>query len=163
MRKFATTGSVLVVLFAAAVAPAATAVDRADPPGACAGLVAQLADTLEKAVGAVTADPPTPGRAAAPLGDSLGLLTAMQGAKCLPVAPVSTPMSAAVQGPELCLSHAMASFAAVYGVLGKVVEGAVAPDPKKLRAEVSAVLKTLTGTLESCGLPAPPNGLPTVP
>ncbi|WP_158843342.1 hypothetical protein [Saccharothrix deserti] len=169
MKKFATVGSLLVVLFVAAVVaavvPGATAKENAaEPPVACAGLVAQFADTLKKVVGALTAVPPVPAEGAPALGDALGLLAALQDAKCLPKPPVSAlPAEEQVLGPELCLSHVMAVFAGVYSVLGKVVVGAVPPDPTKLRNEVSAVLKTVHDMVQNCGLPVPPGGLPTVP
>ncbi|ONI83360.1 hypothetical protein ALI22I_33070 [Saccharothrix sp. ALI-22-I] len=164
VRKFATTASLLAVLFALAVVPAATAErEAAEPPAACAGLVEQLAQTLKKVIEPLTTTPPVPGNAAAPLGDVLGLLAALQGAKCLPLPPVSAPVEQEFQGPKLCLSNTMAAFAGVYSVLIKVVPGAVPPEPTKVVAEVSTLLKTLNDMVKNCGLPAPPGGLPTMP
>jgi hypothetical protein len=164
VRKFASIASLLAVLFAVAVVPAATAErEAAEPPAACAGLITQLAETLKRVIGPLTTNPPEPPKAAAPLVEVLGLLIAMQGAKCLPIPSVAPPGAQEVRGPELCLSNALATLAGVFSVLSKVVPGAVAPDPGKLRAEVSALLKTMTETLTNCGLPAPPGGLPTVP
>ncbi|WP_461121630.1 hypothetical protein [Saccharothrix stipae] len=166
MNKFATMGTVLAVVFAVAVIPAASAQRRsAEPPAGCAGLVTQLAETVKKAIEPLAANPPAPDKAAAPLGDALRLLVGMTAAKCLPAPPASAPAQAEAQfqGPELCLSHAMAVFAGLFSVLSKIVPGAVAPDPGKLRAEVQAWLKTVTTALENCGLPAPPGGMPTLP
>lgn len=161
MRKFTSIASLLAVLFAVAVVPAATAQrDTAEPPVACAGLITQLADTLKNVIEPLTTSPPDPPKAAAPLVDVLGLVVAAQGAKCLPVPPVGGQR---FQGPELCLSNALAVLAGVFSVLSKIVPGAVPPEPSKLRAEVSALLKTLNDTVQNCGLPAPPGGLPTVP
>ena len=166
MKKIAVVIPLLVVLFAGTVIPSAVAQNKVEPPAACLGLVTQLTDTLKKVVGSLTAVPPDPGKAAAPLGDILGLLTALQGSKCLPTPPVSVPVaahSAGFQGPEQCLSVAMNLFSAVFGLLGKVVPGAGVPDVTKLLSEVTALLKTVTDALSACGLPAPPGGLPTVP
>ncbi|TWP53522.1 hypothetical protein FKR81_06105 [Lentzea tibetensis] len=127
----------------------------------------QLVDTLKKVIGSLTALPPNPGNAAAPLGDILGVLSALQGAKCLPTPPVSAPVALPVdlqwQGPEECLPVVMSLFSNVFGLLGKVLPGAGLPDPTKLLSLVTDLLKTLTDALQKCGLPAPPGGLPTLP
>ncbi|MGM1064974.1 hypothetical protein [Saccharothrix sp. Mg75] len=151
----------LAVLGAVLAVPSA----GAEPPPACAGLVAQLSASVKKVVDGAVAEPPQGKAVAEALGDALGLLTAMQGARCLPLPPVSAPPPAgeAFAGPELCASGAMASFAGVYSVLAKVVPGAVAPDPGKLKNEVSGVLKTLNDLLSHCALPPPEGGLPTMP
>jgi hypothetical protein len=172
-KKYVTTGSLLAVLLAAAVIPGATAAPEpaAAPPPACAGLVAQLAETVKKALEPLSASPPTPDKAAAPLGDSVALLVGMTAARCLPTPPLSAPTSASAsasdearfQGPELCLSHAMATFAGAFSVLSKIVPGAVAPDPGKLRGEVQTWLKTLNDALQNCALPVPEGGMPTLP
>ncbi|GLZ35379.1 hypothetical protein Lesp02_75660 [Lentzea sp. NBRC 105346] len=173
MKKTVTVISLVAVMFTASVVPAASTPDRDDPPAACAGLVTQLVDTLKKVIGSLTAIPPNPGNAAAPLGDILGVLTALQGAKCLPTPPVSAPAGLPVpagassdvawQGPEECLPVVMSLFSNVFGLLGKVLPGAGLPDPTKLLSLVTDLLKTLTDALQKCGLPAPPGGLPTVP
>lgn len=181
VRKFATTGSLVVVLCAVTTVPGATAerwaAERraAEPPPACAPLVAQVAETMKKVIEPLTATPPVPGNAAPPLGDVLRQLAAMTVAKCLPMPPASPPASAEprfqgpwlqgpwFQAPELCLSNAMLVAGGVFNVLGKVVPGAVPPNNDKLLAEVSALLKTMNDALQNCGLPAPPGGLPTVP
>ncbi|WP_106613679.1 hypothetical protein [Saccharothrix carnea] len=164
MRKFATIGTVLAVVLAVAVIPAASAQRHsAEPPAACAGLVTQLADTLKKAIEPLAANPPAPDKVAAPLGDVLRLLVAMTAAKCLPTPPTSAPAEVRAHGPELCLSQAMAVFAGLFSVLSKVVPGAVAPDPGKLRGEVQAWLKAVADAVQTCGLPAPPDGMPTMP
>ncbi len=91
------------------------------------------------------------------LGDELGLLAAMQGARCLPYPPVSAPVAKSeLAGPELCLSNTMTAFAGVYSVLGKVVPGAVTPDPGQIKNEVAGLLKALKDLLASCGLPVMP-------
>lgn len=168
MKKTVTVISLVAVVFTASIVPAASASDhRADPPAACAGLVTQLVDTLKKVIGSLTALPPNPGNAAAPLGDILGVLSALQGAKCLPTPPVSAPVALPVdlqwQGPEECLPVVMSLFSNVFGLLGKVLPGAGLPDPTKLLSLVTDLLKTLTDALQKCGLPAPPGGLPTLP
>lgn len=164
MRKFATIGTVLAVLLTVAAIPAASARRQsAEPPAACAGLVTQLADTLKKVIEPVAADPPTPDKAAVPLGDSLRVLVAMTASKCLPAPPMTAPAQGRVHGPELCLSQAMTSFAGLFSVLSKVVPGAVAPDPGKLRGEVRGWLKVVGDTVQTCGLPVPPDGMPTMP
>jgi hypothetical protein len=164
VKKFATIGTVLAVVLAVAVIPAASAQRlSAEPPAACAGLVTQLADTLKKAIEPLAANPPTPDKAAVPMGDALRLLVAMTAAKCLPTPPMTAPADARFQGPELCLSQSMAMFAGLFSVLSKIVPGAVAPDPGKLRAEVQGWLKTVTDALATCGLPAPPGGMPAFP
>jgi hypothetical protein len=122
-----------------------------------------LAETLKRVIEPLAANPPEPPKSAVPLAEVLGLLIALQGAKCLPIPSAAPPAAQEFRGPELCLSNAMATLAGVFSVLSKVVPGAVAPDPGKLRAEVSALLKTMTETLANCGLPAPPGGLPTMP
>lgn len=165
MKKTVTVISLVAVMFTASVVPAASS-PRVEPPAACAGLVTQLVDTLKKVIGSLTAIPPNPGNAAAPLGDILGVLSALQGAKCLPTPPVSVPgapVEMAWQGPEECLPVVMSLFSNVFGLLGKVLPGAGAPDPTKLLSLVTDLLKTLTDALQKCGLPAPPGGLPTVP
>ncbi|MFD1146712.1 hypothetical protein [Saccharothrix hoggarensis] len=166
MRKFAATGSLLAVLLAVVAIPAATAErEVVAPPPACTGLVTQLGETLKTATAPLTATPPEPPKAAAPLGDVLHLLVSMQGARCLPRPPASASAEAEPQArkPELCLSTTMAVFGGVFAVLAKVVPGAVPPDPAKLRNEVSALLKTMNALLTNCGLPAPAGGLPTLP
>ncbi|MFJ6672200.1 hypothetical protein ACIQMJ_13915 [Actinosynnema sp. NPDC091369] len=164
MRKIATIGTVLAVLLAVAVIPAASARRQsAEPPAACAGLVTQLADTLKKVIEPLAANPPTPDKAAVPLGDALRVLVAMTASKCLPTPPMTAPAESRFHGPELCLSQAMTSFAGLFSVLSKVVPGAVAPDPGKLRGEVQGWLKVVGDTVTTCGLPAPPGGMPTMP
>ncbi len=166
MKKFATIGTVLAVVFTVAVIPAASAQRRsAEPPVACAGLVAQLAETVKTVIEPLATTPPAPDKAAPPLGDTLALLVGMTAAKCLPAPPVSAPAQAEAgfRAPELCLSNSMAVFAGAFSVLSKIVPGAVAPDPGKLRVEVQAWLKAVTSALENCGLPAPPGGMPAWP
>ena len=169
VRKFATIGTVLAVVLAVAVIPAASAQRQsaerrtAEPPAACAGLVTQFADTLKKVIEPVAADPPAPDEAAVPLGDALRLLVAMTAAKCLPTPPATAPAEVRFQGPELCLSHGLAMFAGAFSVLSKIVPGAVPPDPGKLRAEVRAWLKTVSDAMQNCGLPVPDGGMPTMP
>ena len=164
MRKFATIGTVLAVVFTVAVIPAASARRlSAEPPAACAGLVTQLADTLKKVVEPLAADPPAPDKAAVPLGDVLRLLVAMTAAKCLPTPPTAAPAEVRSHGPELCLSQDLAMFAGAFSVLSKIVPGAVAPDPGKLRVEVQTWLKLVDEALKSCGLPVPEGGMPTMP
>lgn len=171
MKKIATVIPLLAVLFAATLVPSAAAehsTARADVPAACAGLVTQLTDTLKKVIGSVTALPPDPTAAAAPLGDILGLLTALQGAKCLPTPPISAPVPLPVgelqyQGPEACLSVVMGLFGTVFSLLGQVVPGAGVPDITKLLGAVTGLLKTLTDALSACGLPVPAGGVPTLP
>ncbi|MCS7480083.1 hypothetical protein ACFFQW_07370 [Umezawaea endophytica] len=176
MKKIATVIPLITVLFAASVIPAAAVPSRsqtvADPPAACLDLVTKLSDTVKKAIAPLTALPPDPGKVAAPLGDSLGVLTQMQSSKCLPTPPVSVPTppievpvvpTTGFQGPEQCLSAAMNLFSIVFGILSKVVPGGGVPDVTKLLAEVTGLLKALTDTLAACGLPAPPGGLPSVP
>lgn len=159
-----TIGTVLAAVFAVAVIPAASAQRRsAEPPASCAGLVTQLADTLKKVVEPLAATPPTPDKAVAPLGDVLSLLVGMTAAKCLPPPPVGAPAEAVTRGPELCLSHTMATFAGAFSVLSKIVPGAVPPDAGKLRAEVQAWLKIVNEAMGSCGLPVPSGGMPTFP
>lgn len=165
IRKSIASGISLIVAGVVLVVPSAVA---EEPPAACGGLVGQLSSTLKGVVDGVVAEPPEGKAVSEALGDSLGLLTAMQGAKCLPVPPVSAPAAGSPAaepflGPELCPSHAMASFAGVYSVLSKVVPGAVPPDPGKLKNEVTGVLKTVKDLLANCGLPEPEGGLPTVP
>ncbi len=167
MKKFATIASLLVVLCAATVIPSATAKEQIPVPPACAGLVTQLSDTLKKVVGLLTAVPPNPTGTAPLLGDVLGLLNALQGAKCLPAAPVSAPgvevpMQQA-EAPEQCLSATLGVFASVFAVLSQVVPGAGVPDVPKLLKDLAALLKNLGDALKHCGLPEPPGGLPTVP
>lgn len=170
MKKIATVIPLIVVLFAATLVPSAAADHSAnrDVPAACAGLVTQLTDTLKKVIASVTALPPNPAAAAAPLGDILGLLTALQGAKCLPTPPISAPVPLPVaemgyQGPEACLSVAMSLFGTVFSLLGQVVPGAGVPDVTKLLGAVTGLLKTLTDALSACGLPVPAGGVPTLP
>ena len=164
MRTFATIGSVLAVVLAVAVIPAASAQRQsAEPPAACGGLVTELAGALKKAVEPLAANPPTPDKAVVPMTDVIRLLVAMTAAKCLPVPPVTAPAEAPARGPELCLSQALATFAGAFSVLSKIVPGAVPPDPGKLRAEVQVWLKTASDAVQSCGLPAPPGGMPTLP
>jgi hypothetical protein len=167
VKKTVTVVSLVAVIFTASIVPAASTPDRADPPAACAGLVTQLVDTLKKVIGSLTAVPPNPGDATAPLGDILGILTALQGAKCLPTPPVSAPVAVPVdlawEGPEECLPVVMNLFSGVFGLLGKVLPGAGAPDVTAVLKLVTDLLKTLTDTLQKCGLPAPPGGLPTLP
>ncbi|MEU4741325.1 hypothetical protein AB0G02_12800 [Actinosynnema sp. NPDC023658] len=165
-KKCVTIGSLLAVLLATAVVPAATAAREAaaEPPAACAGMVSQLADSVKKVVEPLAAAPPAPDKAATPLADTLVLLVGMTAAKCLPAPPLSKPPAEVrFQGPELCLSHSMAVFAGAFSVLSKIVPGAVAPDPGKLRGEVQGWLKTLNDALQNCGLPAPAGGMPTLP
>ncbi|MGW4112869.1 hypothetical protein ACWEFJ_18520 [Actinosynnema sp. NPDC004786] len=165
MRKFVTVGSVLAVALAVAVIPAASAQrQEAEPPAACAGLVVQLADGVKKVVEPLAANPPTPDKAAAPMGDVIVLLVGMTAAKCLPRPPVSAPASAdGYRGPELCLSHSMAAFAGSFSVLSKVVPGAVPPDAGKLRTEAQGWTKAIGDVVANCGLPAPAEGMPTFP
>ena len=164
MQKFATIGTVLAVVLAVAVIPAASAQRQsAEPPAACAGLVTQLADTLKKAIEPLAANPPTPDKAVVPLGDTLRLLVAMTAAKCLPMPPMTAPARTRLEGPELCLSQSMAVFGGLFGVLSKIVPGAVPPDPGKLRAEVQGWLKTVGEAMQTCGLPVPDGGMPTLP
>ncbi|MCE7000614.1 hypothetical protein LZG04_38235 [Saccharothrix sp. S26] len=168
MRTFVTFGSVLAVVLAVAVIPAASAQRQAEPPAACAGLVDQLATTLKAAVEPLAAKPPTPDKAVVPLGDSLRVLVGLTAAKCLPTPPMSAPAEVRSpdvepRGPELCLSRSMATFAGLFSVLSKIVPGAVAPDAGKLRGEVQNWLKTVNDTVSTCGLPAPPGGMPTLP
>ncbi|QQQ75348.1 hypothetical protein IOD16_30270 [Saccharothrix sp. 6-C] len=164
MRKIATIGTVLAVVLAVAVIPAASAQRQsAEPPAACAGLVAQLADTLKKVVEPLAATPPAPDKAAVPLGDVLRLLVAMTAAKCLPTPPMTGAAEVRFHGPELCLSHDLAMFAGAFSVLSKLVPGAVPPDPGKLRAEAQTWLKVLNEALKNCGLPVPEGGMPTMP
>ncbi|HWO65255.1 MAG TPA: hypothetical protein VNO31_34985 [Umezawaea sp.] len=176
MKKIVTVIPLLAVLVAASVIPAAAAPSRlqaqADPPAACLDLVTKLSDTVKKAIAPLAALPPDPTKVAAPLGDSVGILTQMQTSKCLPTPPVSVPTPPVAlpgmptkdfQGPEQCLSAAMNLFSIVFGLLSKVVPGAGIPDIAKLLAEVTALLKALTDTLAACDLPAPPGGLPSAP
>ncbi|WP_367136063.1 hypothetical protein [Saccharothrix sp. HUAS TT1] len=166
MKKFATIGSTLAVLFAVAVIPAATAEqEEAEPPAACAGVVAQLAGAVKQVIDPLAADPPTPDKAAPPFGDVLATLAGMTALRCLPPPPLSAPPPGEVQyqGPELCLSHSMMTFAGAFSALGKIVPGAVAPDPGKLRAEVQTWLKTLNDMLANCALPVPEGGMPAFP
>lgn len=164
MRTFATIGTVLAVVLAVAVIPAASAQRQsAEPPAACAGLVTQLADTLKKVVEPLAANPPAPDKAAPPLGEVLRVLVAMTAAKCLPTPPTTAPAEVRFHGPELCLSQDLAMFAGAFSVLSKIVPGAVAPDPGKLRAEVQTWLKLVNEALKTCGLPVPEGGMPTMP
>jgi len=176
VKKIVTVIPLLAVLVAASVIPAAAAPSRlqaqADPPAACLDLVTKLSDTVKKAIAPLAALPPDPTKVAAPLGDSVGILTQMQTSKCLPTPPVSVPTPPVAlpgmptkdfQGPEQCLSAAMNLFSIVFGLLSKVVPGAGIPDIAKLLAEVTALLKALTDTLAACDLPAPPGGLPSAP
>ncbi|MEU7531570.1 hypothetical protein AB0A74_37965 [Saccharothrix sp. NPDC042600] len=120
-----------------------------------------MSDTLKKVVGALTGVPPAPATTAAPLGEAVGLLTALQGARCLPAAGAA-PL--AHNASEQCLSNTMNVFASVFGVLGAVVPGApAAGDVPTLLKQVSALLKNLGDALENCGLPEPSGGLPTAP
>ncbi len=168
VKKFASTASLLVVLVAAAVVPAATAEESAAPapPVACAGLVQQLSDTLKKVVSALTGVPPAPSATVVPLGEALGLLTALQGAKCLPTPSVGSAAAVPIahRASEQCLSNTMNVFAAVFGTLAAVVPGAPAvADVPALLKQVGALLKNLGEALKNCGLPEPAGGLPTVP
>lgn len=168
VKKFASTASLLVVLVAAAVVPAATAEPSPAPapPVACAGLVQQLSDTLKKVVSALTGMPPAPATTAVPLGEAVGLLNALQGAKCLPTPAVGSAAAVPVahSASEQCLSNTVHVFASVFGVLGAVVPGApAAADVPTLLKQVSALLKNLGDALKNCGLPEPAGGLPTVP
>lgn len=176
VKKIAAVIPLLAVLLVATVIPATAAPSRvraqADPPAACLDLVTKLSDTVKKVIAPLTALPPDPSKIAAPLGDILGVLTAMQSSKCLPTPPVSVPTppvavpgvpTAELQGPEQCLSAAMNLFGIVFGLLSMVVPGTSVPDVTKLLTEVAGLLKSLTDTLTACGLPAPPGGLPTAP
>jgi hypothetical protein len=180
VKKIATVIPLLAVLLVATVIPAAATPSRLhaqpDPPAAaCLDLVTKLSDTVKKVVAGLTALPPDPGKIAAPLGDIVGILTALQSSKCLPTPPVSVPAppvalpgvpgvpAAEARGPEQCLSAAMNLFSIVFGLLSKVVPGAGVPDVTKLLAEVTGLVKSLTDTLTACGLPMPPGGLPAAP
>ncbi|NUT97177.1 MAG: hypothetical protein HOY78_34665 [Saccharothrix sp.] len=168
MKKFASTASLLVVLVAATVVPAASAEPppAPAPPVACAGLVQQLSDTLKTIVAKLTGVPPAPSATAVPLGEVVGLLGALQGARCLPTPAVGAAGAVPVahRASEQCLSNTLNVFAATFGVLSAVVPGAPAvADVPALLKQLGALLKNLGDALKNCGLPEPAGGLPTVP
>ncbi|HEX7304825.1 hypothetical protein [Lentzea sp.] len=171
MKKTIAAFSLVAALFTASSVPAASAAPAPQLPAACAGLVQDLAAKLKKTVGSLV-PVPNVGAVKPMIGDLLGLVTAMQGAGCLPTPPVSVPgvplpvKAIPYAGPtDVCLPVVLNLVSAVAGLGGTVLgaAGGGLPDVGKLTALLTTLLKTVTDLLTKCGLPAPPGGLPTVP
>lgn len=151
MKRF-TTIAVLVVALSGSVTPAASAA----VPTACLGLVTQLADGVGKVIGSLTSLPPEPVNAFIPAVDSLGVLNALQAAKCLPSLPATPTRDA-----DTCLTAVLGLYSSLYGLLAKLTSSP--SDVLALVAHLAVLVKLLGGTVANCGLPLPAGGLPLVP
>ncbi|GAA3668665.1 hypothetical protein GCM10022267_64140 [Lentzea roselyniae] len=172
MKKTITALSLVAALFTASSVPAASATPAAQElPAACAGLVTDLAGKLTKVVSSLL-PVPNVGAVTPLIGDLLGLVSALQGAGCLPTPPVSAPgvplpvKAAEYSGPvDQCLPVVLNLVSSIAGLGGTILgaAGGGLPDIGKITGILTTLLKTVTDLLQKCGLPAPPGGLPTLP